>query len=170
MQDLSTRVYGNPHSQHAQLSGSTVDTQAQARQLTLDMCSASPAEYECIFTSGATGDFALVCCHGSLCRHHWPSPNSRALDRCVTRAHDMLCRRDQADCRYLPMVATQLLCLHTGQPYQCAGSSGGGPASWRVCGCRRCPPRPTWYDPCRQILKYFMQCAATPEMDKDTVL
>jgi len=45
---------GNPHSLH---SGPTTggDAEAKARQLTLDMCNASASEYDCIFTSGATG-------------------------------------------------------------------------------------------------------------------
>lgn len=55
MQDLSANVMGNPHSQH---SGPVAvsDGESKARQLTLDMCNASAGEYDCIFTSGATGE------------------------------------------------------------------------------------------------------------------
>ncbi len=58
MQDLETHLFGNPHSQHG-WSGNEGSAQAvaEARQLTLEMCNAPLGEYECIFTSGATGVF-----------------------------------------------------------------------------------------------------------------
>ena len=47
-------MLGNPHSKWGGPAGySALD--AAARQATLDMCGAPPGEYECIFTSGASG-------------------------------------------------------------------------------------------------------------------
>ena len=54
LQALSKGVFGNPHSQHNDLLDSAA-AEDEARRLTLSMCNASAAEYECIFTSGATG-------------------------------------------------------------------------------------------------------------------
>ena len=56
VQDLASHLFGNPHSQHG-WSGNEGSAQAvaEARQLTLQMCNAPLGEYECIFTSGATG-------------------------------------------------------------------------------------------------------------------
>ena len=58
VQDLESHLFGNPHSQHGWSgndgSGSAV---AEARQLTLDMCNAPLGQYECVFTSGATGQY-----------------------------------------------------------------------------------------------------------------
>ncbi|DBA86842.1 TPA: hypothetical protein ACH3X2_005421 [Trebouxia sp. C0005] len=55
-QDLASHLFGNPHSQHG-WSGNEGSAQAvaEARQLTLQMCNAPLGEYECVFTSGATG-------------------------------------------------------------------------------------------------------------------
>ncbi|KAK9150975.1 hypothetical protein Syun_009284 [Stephania yunnanensis] len=57
--DLSTNVYGNPHSQ-SDSSVATSETMKKARQLVLDYCNASPQTYKCIFTSGATAALKLV--------------------------------------------------------------------------------------------------------------
>lgn len=56
VQDLESHLFGNPHSQHG-WSGNegSATAVAEARQLTLDMCNAPLGQYECIFTSGATG-------------------------------------------------------------------------------------------------------------------
>lgn len=54
LQAFKTGVFGNPHSQHNGLLDAAA-TEDEARKLTLGMCNASAAEYECIFTSGATG-------------------------------------------------------------------------------------------------------------------
>ena len=56
VQDLVSHLFGNPHSQHG-WSGNEGSAQAvtETRQLTLHMCNAPLGEYECIFTSGATG-------------------------------------------------------------------------------------------------------------------
>ena len=56
LQDLESHLFGNPHSQHG-WSGNEGSAQAvaEARQQTLQMCNAPLGEYECIFTSGATG-------------------------------------------------------------------------------------------------------------------
>ena len=58
VQDLASNLFGNPHSQHG-WSGNEGSAQAvaEARQLTLQMCNAPLGEYECVFTSGATGVF-----------------------------------------------------------------------------------------------------------------
>ena len=58
VQDMQSHVYGNPHSLQswAPMEGSA-QAVAEARRLTLEMCNASAADYECIFTSGATGVF-----------------------------------------------------------------------------------------------------------------
>ncbi|KAL0050843.1 hypothetical protein WJX82_008290 [Trebouxia sp. C0006] len=60
-QDLASHLFGNPHSQHG-WSGNEGSAQAvaEARQLTLQMCNAPLGEYECVFTSGATGALKLV--------------------------------------------------------------------------------------------------------------
>ncbi|KAK9807865.1 hypothetical protein WJX72_011591 [[Myrmecia] bisecta] len=61
MQDYMVNMYSNPHSQHAGFGErGSADAEADARAMTLAMCNASPAEYECIFTSGATAALKLV--------------------------------------------------------------------------------------------------------------
>ncbi|KAG2679697.1 hypothetical protein I3760_11G063500 [Carya illinoinensis] len=57
--DLATNVYGNPHSQ-SDSSYATCDIVREARQQVLDYFNASPKEYKCIFTSGATAALKLV--------------------------------------------------------------------------------------------------------------
>ncbi|KAI5332642.1 hypothetical protein L3X38_022771 [Prunus dulcis] len=57
--DFTTNVYGNPHSQ-SDTSSSTSDIVREARQQVLDYCKASPKDYSCIFTSGATAALKLV--------------------------------------------------------------------------------------------------------------
>ncbi|XP_050223530.1 molybdenum cofactor sulfurase isoform X2 [Mercurialis annua] len=57
--DLSSNVYGNPHSQ-SEASSATFDIVRQARQEVLDYFNASPKDYKCIFTSGATGALKLI--------------------------------------------------------------------------------------------------------------
>ncbi|XP_022734951.1 molybdenum cofactor sulfurase-like isoform X3 [Durio zibethinus] len=57
--DLTTSVYGNPHSQ-SDSSSTTSDIVREARQQVLDYCNASPKDYKCIFTSGATAALKLV--------------------------------------------------------------------------------------------------------------
>ncbi|TKY68232.1 Molybdenum cofactor sulfurase [Spatholobus suberectus] len=57
--DLTTNVYGNPHSQ-SDSSSATLEIVKNARQQVLDYCNASPKEYKCIFTSGATAALKLV--------------------------------------------------------------------------------------------------------------
>ncbi|XP_057950227.1 molybdenum cofactor sulfurase isoform X2 [Malania oleifera] len=57
--DLTTSVYGNPHSQ-SDSSSATSDIVRQARQQVLEYCNASPRDYRCIFTSGATAALKLV--------------------------------------------------------------------------------------------------------------
>ncbi|KAK9867044.1 hypothetical protein WJX84_002335 [Apatococcus fuscideae] len=62
MQDMTSHLYSNPHSQHGLVGegvGAATAVQ-QARQLTLDMCQASAEDYDVIFTSGATGALKLV--------------------------------------------------------------------------------------------------------------
>ena len=57
MQDLERKLYTNPHSGHAAWGSdiSAMDCEAEARALTLALCHATAEDYECIFTSGATG-------------------------------------------------------------------------------------------------------------------
>ncbi|KAF5477378.1 hypothetical protein F2P56_004025 [Juglans regia] len=57
--DLATNVYGNPHSQ-SDSSFATCDIVREARQQVLDYFNASPKDYKCIFTSGATAALKLV--------------------------------------------------------------------------------------------------------------
>ncbi|KAK7313969.1 hypothetical protein VNO77_39176 [Canavalia gladiata] len=57
--DLTTNVYGNPHSQ-SDSSSATLEIVRDARQQVLDYCNASPKDYKCIFTSGATAALKLV--------------------------------------------------------------------------------------------------------------
>ncbi|XP_071725755.1 molybdenum cofactor sulfurase isoform X2 [Rutidosis leptorrhynchoides] len=57
--DLTTSVYGNPHSQSSS-SLATSDIVEDARLQVLKLCNACPKEYKCIFTSGATAALKLV--------------------------------------------------------------------------------------------------------------
>ncbi|XP_011095699.1 molybdenum cofactor sulfurase isoform X2 [Sesamum indicum] len=57
--DLNSTLYGNPHSQ-SNCSLSTSDIVGDARRQTLSFFNASPGEYKCIFTSGATAALKLV--------------------------------------------------------------------------------------------------------------
>ena len=77
VQDLTSHLFGNPHSQHG-WSGNEGSAQAvaEARQLTLQMCNAPLGEYECIFTSGATGAQ-----HGHAC--------SRRMQQSHTITHNL---------------------------------------------------------------------------------
>ena len=54
VQVLSTSTLGNPHSLHGGTQQGE-DAESIGRRLTLDMCNADPKEYDCVFTSGATG-------------------------------------------------------------------------------------------------------------------
>lgn len=58
-EDLTTNLYGNPHSQ-SDSSVASSDIISSARQQVLAYCNASPKEYKCIFTSGATAALKLV--------------------------------------------------------------------------------------------------------------
>ncbi|KAI3769040.1 hypothetical protein L6452_00136 [Arctium lappa] len=57
--DLTTNVYGNPHSQSSSSLASS-NVIEDARVQVLKMCNASPKEYKCIFTSGATAALKLI--------------------------------------------------------------------------------------------------------------
>ncbi|KAI4363608.1 hypothetical protein MLD38_019803 [Melastoma candidum] len=57
--DLSTTLYANPHSQ-SDAGMTTSDIVREAREQVLDYCNASPMDYRCIFTSGATASLKLV--------------------------------------------------------------------------------------------------------------
>nr|AJD81373.1 molybdenum cofactor sulfurase [Ammopiptanthus nanus] len=57
--DLTSNVYGNPHSQ-SDSSSATLEILSDARQQVLDYFNASPKDYKCIFTSGATAALKLV--------------------------------------------------------------------------------------------------------------
>ncbi|GAB4854748.1 Molybdenum cofactor sulfurase [Ancistrocladus abbreviatus] len=57
--DLTSTVYGNPHSQSDSILG-TANIIRECRQQVLDYFNASAKEYKCIFTSGATAALKLV--------------------------------------------------------------------------------------------------------------
>ncbi|KAH6768695.1 molybdenum cofactor sulfurase [Perilla frutescens var. frutescens] len=57
--DLNSTIYGNPHSQ-SNCGLTTSDVVWEARQQILGFFNASPKEYNCIFTSGATSSLKLV--------------------------------------------------------------------------------------------------------------
>ncbi|CAM6125359.1 unnamed protein product [Calypogeia fissa] len=59
LSDLSSNLYGNPHSQ-SESSTLSSDIVELARNQVLAMCKASPEEYSCVFTSGATAALNLV--------------------------------------------------------------------------------------------------------------
>uniref|UniRef100_A0A0E0LEI6 Molybdenum cofactor sulfurase n=1 Tax=Oryza punctata TaxID=4537 RepID=A0A0E0LEI6_ORYPU len=59
LNDLTSNVYGNPHSQ-SDSSMATSDLVTAARHQVLKYFNASPREYKCIFTSGATAALKLV--------------------------------------------------------------------------------------------------------------
>lgn len=55
-QDMTSHAYGNPHTDAG--GGGPAGSQVlveRARNETLAMCNVSPADYDCVFTSGATG-------------------------------------------------------------------------------------------------------------------
>uniref|UniRef100_A0A804R8Y3 Molybdenum cofactor sulfurase n=1 Tax=Zea mays TaxID=4577 RepID=A0A804R8Y3_MAIZE len=57
--DLMSNVYGNPHSQNDS-SMATIDAVTSVRHQVLKYFNASPRDYKCIFTSGATAALKLV--------------------------------------------------------------------------------------------------------------
>lgn len=57
--DLTSNVYGNPHSQ-SDSSMATSDLVTSARHQVLKYFNASPRDYRCVFTSGATAALKLV--------------------------------------------------------------------------------------------------------------
>ncbi|KAL2495750.1 Molybdenum cofactor sulfurase [Forsythia ovata] len=57
--DFNSTLYGNPHSQ-SDCSLTTSDIVDEARRQVLNFFNASPREYKCIFTSGATAALKLV--------------------------------------------------------------------------------------------------------------
>ncbi|CAE5957663.1 unnamed protein product [Arabidopsis arenosa] len=57
--DFTSNVFGNPHSQ-SDISSATSDLIADARHQVLEYFNASPEDYSCIFTSGATAGLKLV--------------------------------------------------------------------------------------------------------------
>ncbi|TVU08500.1 hypothetical protein EJB05_41905 [Eragrostis curvula] len=59
VKDLTTNVYGNPHSQ-SDSSMAASDLVASARHQVLKYFNASPRDYRCVFTSGATSALKLV--------------------------------------------------------------------------------------------------------------
>ncbi|KAF5179121.1 Molybdenum cofactor sulfurase [Thalictrum thalictroides] len=59
LKDLTSNVYGNPHSQ-SDSGAATSEIVRAARQQVLDYCNAPPKDYNCIFTSGATAALKLV--------------------------------------------------------------------------------------------------------------
>uniref|UniRef100_A0A0E0E571 Molybdenum cofactor sulfurase n=1 Tax=Oryza meridionalis TaxID=40149 RepID=A0A0E0E571_9ORYZ len=59
LKDLTSNVYGNPHSQ-SDSSMAASDLVTAARHQVLKYFNASPREYKCIFTSGATAALKLV--------------------------------------------------------------------------------------------------------------
>ena len=53
---MTSHAYGNPHTDAG--GGGPAGSQVlveRARNETLAMCNVSPADYDCVFTSGATG-------------------------------------------------------------------------------------------------------------------
>ena len=76
LQDLAGSLLTNPHSGHAAWGSdaSALEREAEARALTLAMCNAPAEEYECIFTSGATGwlpgKFSFHSMHQQEIWHH----------------------------------------------------------------------------------------------------
>ncbi|XP_073149560.1 molybdenum cofactor sulfurase isoform X2 [Henckelia pumila] len=59
LKDFNSTLYGNPHSQN-NCSLTTSDIVSEARRQVLDFFNASPGEYKCVFTSGATAALKLV--------------------------------------------------------------------------------------------------------------
>lgn len=59
VKDLMSNVYGNPHSQ-SDSSIATSDIVTSVRHQVLKYFNASPRDYKCIFTSGATAALKLV--------------------------------------------------------------------------------------------------------------
>lgn len=59
LQVFKQGLFANPHSQNSGFIDAS-DIEEKARQLTLSYLKASATEYECIFTSGATGKTLLL--------------------------------------------------------------------------------------------------------------
>ncbi|KAL0723653.1 hypothetical protein Bca4012_038252 [Brassica carinata] len=57
--DFTSSVYGNPHSQ-SDISSATGEIIADARRQVLEYFNASPEDYSCVFTSGATAALKIV--------------------------------------------------------------------------------------------------------------
>ncbi|CAN7098649.1 unnamed protein product [Brassica rapa subsp. narinosa] len=57
--DFTSSVYGNPHSQ-SDISSATSEIIADARRQVLEYFNASPEDYSCVFTSGATAALKIV--------------------------------------------------------------------------------------------------------------
>ncbi|KAJ0257164.1 Molybdenum cofactor sulfurase [Hirschfeldia incana] len=57
--ELTSNVYGNPHSQ-SDISSATSEIIADARRQVLEYFNASPEDYSCVFTSGATAALKIV--------------------------------------------------------------------------------------------------------------
>ncbi|XP_013587006.1 PREDICTED: molybdenum cofactor sulfurase isoform X1 [Brassica oleracea var. oleracea] len=57
--DFTSSVYGNPHSQ-SDISSTTSEIIADARRQVLEYFNASPEDYSCVFTSGATAALKIV--------------------------------------------------------------------------------------------------------------
>ena len=60
-QDMTSHAYGNPHTDAG--GGGPAGSQVlveRTRNETLAMCNVSPADYDCVFTSGATGAAAWL--------------------------------------------------------------------------------------------------------------
>ena len=79
VQDFGLEVLGNPHSQ---LDGGVgiAARMEEARRLTLQLCNAGADEYECVFTSGATGTRRFWIVHGEL---HEGLECGRMLNQCM---------------------------------------------------------------------------------------
>lgn len=58
-QDLLGGLYGNPHSSYGWAQHVSEAAEARVRQLTLALCRADPQQYECVLTSGATGELSI---------------------------------------------------------------------------------------------------------------
>ena len=84
LQDLSGSLLTNPHSGHAAWGSdaSALEREAEARALTLAMCNAPAEEYECIFTSGATGRLS----------------RKASFTRCISRRFGIILDREKMFC------------------------------------------------------------------------
>lgn len=92
LQDMTSHAYGNPHTDAGGggPAGSTVLIE-HARSETLAMCNVSSAEYECVFTSGATGEDSFPTIELSASYSACTRVSGKTLTMCIVLSAEYEC-------------------------------------------------------------------------------